>query len=506
MASQSISAEHRSEHRGLAYWMERVLKELENVRSSPDADAVHDLRVAIRRCRSVAAVMEEVDPDPAWPAMRKAARKLFQRLGELRDTQVLADWTVTFSDDGDPIRETLLSAFAKHEEEHRESALKAVEKFDQKYWQHLDQTLAGRARRVPPDSLAAECLALERLEAARQLHATALRTEQPEPWHELRIGIKRFRYTVESLLPTRYESWSENLKRLQDLLGEVHDFDVLSATIENIAASDPQESRERWRERIAGERHVHLETYRQLTLGKTSLWHEWREGLAQGERLERAAQARLRVTARAMDRRPRRTSQVARVAVRLFDSLRRVHAGTPFGDPELRKVMRAAARLHNIGDSLDSHLPSKAARKFLKEMSAPPGWSKLHWKLVAQVVRYHRGGEPKAKHKSYARLDESQQQTVRALAGVLRLSRALRKSKVESTAGMRVEKSVDALIVHIPELDISESVAVLLAAGKHLLETAVNRPVIVKSAPALPKVVEMTKAEPELPFHAAASD
>jgi len=47
--------------------MDRVIKELENVRSSPDADAVHDLRVAIRRCRSVAAVMEEVDPDPAWP-------------------------------------------------------------------------------------------------------------------------------------------------------------------------------------------------------------------------------------------------------------------------------------------------------------------------------------------------------------------------------------------------------------------------------------------------------
>jgi len=52
--------------------MDRVIKELENVSSSPDVDAVHDVRVAIRRCRSVAAVMEEVDPDPAWPAMRKS--------------------------------------------------------------------------------------------------------------------------------------------------------------------------------------------------------------------------------------------------------------------------------------------------------------------------------------------------------------------------------------------------------------------------------------------------
>ena len=65
------------ERRRLSHWMERVLKELENVRESPDADAVHDLRVAIRRCRSVAAVFEEVDPDPAWQQLRRVPRKLF---------------------------------------------------------------------------------------------------------------------------------------------------------------------------------------------------------------------------------------------------------------------------------------------------------------------------------------------------------------------------------------------------------------------------------------------
>jgi hypothetical protein len=65
MATAGTVAGSRAEHRGLTYWMERTLKELEKVRETPDADAVHDLRVAIRRCRSVAAVMQEVDPDPA---------------------------------------------------------------------------------------------------------------------------------------------------------------------------------------------------------------------------------------------------------------------------------------------------------------------------------------------------------------------------------------------------------------------------------------------------------
>jgi len=64
--------------------MERALKELEKVRTSPEPDAVHDLRVALRRCRSVAAVMEEVDPDRSWREMRKLGRKLFGQLGDLR--------------------------------------------------------------------------------------------------------------------------------------------------------------------------------------------------------------------------------------------------------------------------------------------------------------------------------------------------------------------------------------------------------------------------------------
>ena len=72
------------------------------MQASPDVDAVHDLRVAIRRCRSVAGVMEEVDPDPSWVEMRKLGRKLFRQLGELRDTQVLEEWTKNLSSDSAP--------------------------------------------------------------------------------------------------------------------------------------------------------------------------------------------------------------------------------------------------------------------------------------------------------------------------------------------------------------------------------------------------------------------
>src|SRR5215467_9995924 len=77
---------------GLRYWMLRVLDECDRVCADFRADPVHDLRVALRRCRSLADGMIAMDPDPQWKAMKKAGKALFQRLGALRDVQIMMEW------------------------------------------------------------------------------------------------------------------------------------------------------------------------------------------------------------------------------------------------------------------------------------------------------------------------------------------------------------------------------------------------------------------------------
>src|ERR1700742_1493352 len=360
--------------RDLRESMERVLKELEAVRKNPAPDPVHDLRVAIRRCRSVGAVFQEVDPDPAWAEMRRVPRKLFRRLGVLRDAQVMDDWVKHLAPEGDPLRPKLHPTFTETEPELRDPALRSVEKFDVKSWTRLEQKLRSRTRLVPPASLAAQCLAVERIDEARELHARAQRTDNPATWHELRIGIKRFRYTVENLLPNHYVLWSKNLKRLQDLLGDVHDLDVLSVLLKEIVAkNEPNDEAAKhaitdahhvWQEIIHRERNERVETYRQLTLGKTSLWHDWRHGLPQGKRLALASMARLRATARATDLRPHRTAKISHFSIALFDALRRFHAAPTFGEQNLLLVMRAAAHLHRVGGVRHARKSTrKAARR-----------------------------------------------------------------------------------------------------------------------------------------------
>ena len=120
---------------------------------------------------------------------------------------------------------------------------------------------------LPPGSLAAQCLAVERYEEAKQLHAKALRAQKPESWHALRIGLKKLRYTAESLLPQQSEQWSENLKKLQDILGEVHDLDVLSGIIKKETSGEADAYLPEWERTIARERHARLGEYRELAVG-----------------------------------------------------------------------------------------------------------------------------------------------------------------------------------------------------------------------------------------------
>src|SRR6266576_4378657 len=87
---------------GLRFWMEAVLTECERAAPGFDADHVHDLRVALRRCRSLADGLRAMDPDPTWKQMKKAGKKGFRALGALRDMHVMREWIEKLSSAGDP--------------------------------------------------------------------------------------------------------------------------------------------------------------------------------------------------------------------------------------------------------------------------------------------------------------------------------------------------------------------------------------------------------------------
>jgi len=464
--------------------------------SPANEEAVHDLRVSIRRCRSIASVMEEVDPDPAWEEMRRAAKKMFKSLGGLRDAQVMEEWVEKLAPAEDPIAAQMRADFAKHEPQLFEQALYAARKFDEPDWRRLSRTLRKRSRIVPEGGLAAECLAFERFEDAKAQHARALRTENAKTWHMLRITVKRFRYTVESLLPLQHASWSQNLKLIQDLLGDIHDLDVLSEHIARVKITDPRTdaamtraARRTWQEVIHRERTARVEKYRHLMLGDASLWSVWRHALPHGERLLEASIARLRATSRAADCDRRRSNRNAGAAKAIFDGLRRAQAANIFSDEHARQYLYSAAILQNVSSensrkSRESKSPQKSAYKFLSALTRPLGFSPEDWSVLLATVRYHRGPEPSVNDSVFSKLSADQQQTVRALAGILRLSGALRKSGVEIKSRLRADHTPEAILLRVPNLPDTVESAKRLAAAKHLLEIYLTKPLVLRPAPA----------------------
>src|SRR5215470_836408 len=104
---------------GLAYWMQEVLHQVDKVAEAFGADAVHDLRTALRRSRSIADGMMVFDADPAWKKMKKAGKQLFQSLGELRDMHVLKDWIERLTPENDPAATAIIAFLASREGELR---------------------------------------------------------------------------------------------------------------------------------------------------------------------------------------------------------------------------------------------------------------------------------------------------------------------------------------------------------------------------------------------------
>jgi CHAD domain-containing protein len=479
MSASAIVASARKPPKttGLAFWMHRVVDECTRAGVDFAPDHVHDLRVALRRCRSIADGLRALDPDPGWRQMKKAAKRLFDRLGELRDAQVMEEWVARLGTLDDPVTLALLQFLAGRESQLKQEAAQALLQFDQKRWRGWAASLPRRAARIRPGSPIFQHLALERWVAAYDLHRRALRNRSAIAFHRLRIGLKRFRYIVENFLPAQHTAWSGDLKQLQDLLGEVHDLDVLWITAVQVNAFPDTDARSRWHDRILEERRRRIETYREKMLGKTSLWITWRSQLPQGEQVESIALNRLRLWASLLDPDFKHSQHVARLAVQLYDGL----PPTPgTGGREERTTLQLAALLHDVGLSRKDKAHHKTTQKLITRLVPPLGWSLGRLKMVAAVARYHRGALPRAGQRVLAGFTPQQRQTAIRLAAILRLANAFDADRDGRIERLACQRQNGFLLIRAQAYDPRDRLAETIAASRHLLETVYRHPVLVK--------------------------
>jgi CHAD domain-containing protein/HD superfamily phosphodiesterase len=516
--------------------MQRVLEECDKVSADLSPDPVHDLRVALRRCRSMADGMMAMDPDRNWKAMKKAGKQLFQRLGALRDAQIMMEWIEKLKVGG-TIRSTpqdgstaenalagtsesrpndanlaldpavaLLRILQSREAEQKREARAALEEFDRKQWRQWSRSLPQCAARIRPGSAVFRHLALERWTSARELHTVALRNRSQVAFHTLRIGIKRFRYIVENFLPAEHAAWANDLKHLQDLLGDVHDLDVLWATAQSCHVLPDEPSRNTWHERITQEQTKRIDEYRRKTVGPDSLWNVWRAGLPQGKQIQEIATRRIKVWAKALDPDFAHSERVARLSLQLYDALTAtgLFAATPAesagNGTGLRSSLYAAALLHDVGKSEGNKGHHKESQELIKKHGTPLGWKEEDMRRAALVARFHCGALPVRSHKALRDLIPDEQRIIVRLSAILRLANALDSAHDGQIRRLRIENAPltsrrmngvlrkpaplgknEALVIAAEGFTQGTPTAQKVAAERYLLETVVRRPVIVRA-------------------------
>jgi CHAD domain-containing protein len=202
--------------------------------SAADEDAVHDLRVALRRTRTVLEVGRSVLGGFHADEVRRALRDLQSGSGALRDEEVLLDLVSSLKVD---LSEVLAWLEARKRREHRlRGALRR--KLRDGELERARRLLAALvAFRIKParerrlTKFARRAVEDARREVDRR-RATAM--NDAEGLHRLRIAYKRLRYTIEAfagVLPDHLAALAQPAARFQGQLGQLHDADMAIASV-----------------------------------------------------------------------------------------------------------------------------------------------------------------------------------------------------------------------------------------------------------------------------------
>lgn len=227
--------------------LEHFQRNEEGLHLSNDPEFIHQARVALRRLRSAIKLFSSVLPPEFVSTYGQTWRTLASALGEARNWDVFLEETLppiqaVFPEHGDIRR--LRTEARRRAKQARQSVIKllAVREYPRLM---VEFTAAIYALKdtlpLPIGDFAQQQLSRYARQAKKQ--AARHRTFSAEERHQLRIALKRLRYTLEFLTPLlrakRLPAYLAALAQLQDELGLLNDLSTAQSLIDSSLPKRP---------------------------------------------------------------------------------------------------------------------------------------------------------------------------------------------------------------------------------------------------------------------------
>ena len=225
-----------------------------------NADALHQMRVAVRRLRSAFSLFGDLVADPQGDRLRADLKRLTEPLGRARNLDVFLSATLPAERERHPDEPGLLN-LEKHLEAQRTEAYEAVQAMlrsdewrtlilDLVAWINVGPWLRAedpdtvQRLRQPASDFAANVLDRRRRQVKRR--GRDLDRLSPEERHQVRIAAKKLRYGAEFFAglytgrkaAKRHKAFVKALSELQDHLGELNDIATGHELLDDLAGAD----------------------------------------------------------------------------------------------------------------------------------------------------------------------------------------------------------------------------------------------------------------------------
>lgn len=233
--------------------LEALNEEVDGVKAREDLENVHRMRVASRRIRSAMSIFEDCFPPRRFKAWRKEVRGVTRALGEARDADVQIEFLKALKakvmEEGAPGLELVMRLKQERRDALQEPLVRGLEQMQRRglisemegfLRKERQDALEGRAEdvRSPFTFERASENVRDRTEELVEHEAYVHQEDAIAQHHAMRIAAKRLRYTVEVFRPLFDDGLKEELvwiKKLQELLGDLHDCDVWVADTKDMS-------------------------------------------------------------------------------------------------------------------------------------------------------------------------------------------------------------------------------------------------------------------------------